>query len=70
LALLTRLIAGRQLWRQQPVVGGLDGELADILIIMMEDEPRPRTSNDTRHALTVALVKPARGASWSSSAML
>src|SRR6185369_8241086 len=37
--------------------------------------PRPRVSRDTRHALTVALVKPGRGACWnqprnSSSAML
>jgi hypothetical protein len=48
--------------------------MADILI-MMEDEPRPRASSDTRQALTVALVKPGRGACWnqlknSSSAML
>jgi hypothetical protein len=48
--------------------------IADILI-MMDDEPNPRVSNDTRQALTVAFVKPGRGASWnqpmnSSSAML
>jgi hypothetical protein len=28
---------------------------------MMEDDPRRRSSSDTRHALTVALVKPGRG---------
>jgi hypothetical protein len=47
--------------------------IADILI-MMEDDPRRRSSSDTRHALTVALVKPGR-ACWnhainSFSAML
>src|SRR5437762_4456862 len=46
-----------------------------LLIIMIDEEPRPRASSDTRHALTVALVKPGRGACWnqgrnSSSAML
>lgn len=40
--------------------------IADILI-MMEDEPRPRASRDTRHALTVALVKPGRGACCSQA---
>ena len=29
---------------------------------MMDDEPRRRSSRDTRHALTVALLKPGRGA--------
>src|SRR5258706_14370111 len=37
--------------------------IADIRI-MIDDEPRPRTSRDTRQALTVALVKPGRGACW------
>src|SRR5271168_4206446 len=32
--------------------------------IMIDDEPRPRSSSDTRRALTVALVKPGRGACW------
>jgi hypothetical protein len=27
---------------------------------MMDDDPRRRSSSDTRHALTVALVKPGR----------
>ena len=36
--------------------------VADILK-MMDDDPRCRSSNDNRHALTVALVKPGRGAS-------
>jgi len=48
--------------------------IADILI-MIDEDPSPRTSNDTRQALTVALVKPGRGACWnqprnSSNAML
>jgi hypothetical protein len=43
--------------------------------MMIDDEPRPQASSDTRQALTVALVKPGRGACWShsmnsSSAML
>ena len=36
--------------------------IADIRI-MIDDEPRPRSSSDTRQALTVAFVKPGRGAS-------
>jgi hypothetical protein len=28
---------------------------------MMEDDPSPRSSRDTRQAFTVALVKPGRG---------
>jgi len=36
--------------------------MADIRM-MIEDEPRPRASSDTRHALTVALLKPGRGSS-------
>src|SRR5262249_49427125 len=48
--------------------------IADILI-MMDEEPSLRSSSDTRQALTVAFVKPGRGACWnharnSSSAML
>src|SRR5882672_12144634 len=35
--------------------------IADILI-MIEDEPSRRASSDARHALTVALLKPGRGA--------
>jgi hypothetical protein len=42
---------------------------------MMEDDPRRRSSSDTRQALTVTFVKPGRGACWnhainSFSAML
>jgi hypothetical protein len=37
--------------------------IADILI-MMEDDPSRRSSSDARHALTVALEKPGRGACW------
>ncbi|MGA2135795.1 MAG: hypothetical protein ABSH50_26185 [Bryobacteraceae bacterium] len=36
--------------------------LADMRT-MIEDDPSPRSSSDTRQALTVALVKPGRG-SW------
>jgi hypothetical protein len=48
--------------------------IADVLI-MMEDDPRRRSSSDTRQALTVAFLKPGRGACWnhainSFSAML
>lgn len=31
---------------------------------MIDDDPSPRSSSDTRQALTVALVNPGRG-SWS-----
>jgi hypothetical protein len=41
----------------------LASELARTLLMMIEDEPRPRASSDTRQALTVALLKPGRGAS-------
>ncbi|MBZ5636170.1 MAG: carboxypeptidase regulatory-like domain-containing protein [Acidobacteriia bacterium] len=37
--------------------------MADIRTIIDED-PRPRASSDTRQALTVALAKPGRGACW------
>ena len=36
--------------------------MADIRTMMLDD-PSPRSSSVTRHALTVALVKPGRG-SW------
>ena len=48
--------------------------MADMRMMMLDD-PRPRSSRETRQALTVALVKPGRG-SWayqeknSSRAML
>src|ERR1700693_5003329 len=34
---------------------------------MMEDDPRRRSSSDTRQALTVTFVKPDRGACWNQS---
>jgi hypothetical protein len=40
--------------------------IADILI-MMDDDPSRRSSSDTRHALTVAFVKPGRGACWNQA---
>src|ERR1039457_1552632 len=36
--------------------------IANILT-MMDDDPSPRSSRDTRHAFTVALAKPGRGSS-------
>ena len=59
--------ADGQFRRQQPVVGGLRGQFADRRHSIMEDEPSRRSSRDTRHALTVALVKPGRGACWNQS---
>ena len=35
--------------------------------MMIDDDPSPRSSSDTRHALTVALVKPGRGACWNQA---
>src|SRR5580698_8484295 len=40
--------------------------IADILM-MMDEDPSRRSSSDTRQALTVALVKPGRGACWNHS---
>jgi hypothetical protein len=40
--------------------------IADILT-MIDDDPRRRSSSDTRYTLTVALVKPGRGACWNQS---
>jgi hypothetical protein len=44
-------------------------------LALIDEDPRLRASSDTRQALTVALVKPRRGACWnqlrnSSRAML
>jgi len=40
--------------------------MADMRM-MIDDEPRRRSSSDTLHALTVALVKPGRGACWNQA---
>ena len=40
--------------------------MADMRM-MIDDEPRRRSSSDTLHALTVALVKPKRGACWNQA---
>src|SRR5882672_3712888 len=54
--------AGRQLRCEQHVVGRLDRPLPDWDIRMMiDEEPKPRASSDTRQVLTVAFVKPGRG---------
>src|SRR5579862_8984101 len=75
-ALLTRAMPAASSGASSPssAASAASLRIADILI-MIDDEPRPRSSRDTRHALTVALVKPGRGACWnharnSSSAML
>ena len=75
-ALLTRAIPAASSGVSSPISAASADNLriADILM-MIDDEPSPRASRDTRHALTVALVKPGRGACWnharnSSSAML
>lgn len=36
-------------------------DLVFLEIEIIDDDPRRRSSSDTRHALTVALVKPGRG---------
>src|ERR1700691_4583827 len=66
--LFTRLIPWANSGASRPLSAASAASLriADILI-MMDDDPRPRSSSDTRHALTVALVKPGRGACWNHS---
>ena len=75
-ALLTRAIPAAISGSSSPLSAASAASLriADIRN-MIDDEPSPRASSDTRHALTVAFVKPGRGACWnqarnSSSAML
>jgi hypothetical protein len=48
-------------FRREPAASAASLRIADILI-MMDDDPSPRSSSETRHALTVALVNPGRGA--------
>jgi hypothetical protein len=75
-ALFTREIPAANSGANNPlsVASTASLRIADIRT-MIEDDPRPRSSSVTRHALTVALVKPGRG-SWayhpknSSRAML
>jgi hypothetical protein len=65
LMLLTRLIPCASSGASSPLSAA---SLASLRIadmrMMMDDDPRPRSSRDTRHALTVALVKPGHGAFW------
>jgi hypothetical protein len=65
---LTLLIPCASSGGSSPLSGASAASLriADILI-MMEDDPGWRSSSDTRHALTVALVKPGRGACWNQA---
>ena len=74
--LFTRLMPAANSGASSPLSAASAASLriADMRM-MIEDEPSLRSSSDTRHALTVALVKPGRGACWnqamnSSSAML
>ena len=76
LALFTRLMPAANSGASNPLSAASAASLriADVLI-MMDDERSRRSSRDTRQALTVALVKPGRGACWnhpiiSSNAML
>ena len=76
LALLTLAIPAASSGARIPLSAASAASLriADMRM-MIDDEPSLRSSNDTRHALTVALVKPGRGACLnharnSSSAML
>ena len=64
-ALFTRLMPAASSGASIPLSAASAASLriADILI-MMDDDPRPRSSSDTRQALTVAFEKPGRGASW------
>src|SRR5258705_7060692 len=75
-ALFTRAMPAANSGASSPLSDASTASLriADIRM-MIDDEPSPRASNDTRQALTVALVKPGRGACRyhsmnSSSAML
>ena len=75
-ALLTRAIPAANSGASNPLSAASAASLriADIRM-MIDDEPSPRASSDTRHALTVAFVKPGCGACWnharnSSSAIL
>src|SRR5579863_3084735 len=68
LTLFTRLIPWASSGASSPLSAASAASLrmADILI-MMDDDPSLRSSRDTRHALTVALVKPGRGACWNQA---
>ena len=75
-ALFTRVMPAASSGASKPLSAASAASLriADMRT-MIDDDPSLRSSSDTRHALTVALVKPGRGASWnqpinSSSAML
>src|ERR1039458_3521557 len=62
LALFTRAIPAASSGASRPlsVASTASLRMADIRT-MMDEDPRPRSSRVTRHALTVALVKPGRG---------
>ena len=61
--LFTRLMPAARSGASSPLSTASPASLriADILI-MIEDDPSRRASSDARHALTVALLKPGRGA--------
>ena len=63
LALFTREIPAANSGASNPLseASAASFRIADILT-MIDDDPNARSSSVTRHALTVALVKPGRGA--------
>ena len=66
--LFTRLIPAASSAESNPLSAASAASLRTADIRMMIDEdPSPRSSSDTRHACTVALLKPGRGACWNHS---
>ena len=67
-ALFTRAMPAASSGASRPLSAASAASLriADIRT-MIDDEPSLRSSSDTRHALTVALVKPGRGACWNQA---
>jgi hypothetical protein len=68
LTLFTRLMFCANSGASSPLSAASAASLrmADIRM-MIDDDPSRRSSSDTRHALTVAFVKPGRGACWNQS---
>src|SRR6185436_12179603 len=65
---LTRLMLAASSGARSPLSTASPASLrmADMRM-MIDDDPRPRLSRDARHALTVALLNPGRGASRNQS---
>src|SRR5579862_5964049 len=66
--LFTRLIPCANSGASSPLSAASAANLrmADMRM-MIDEDPSRRSSSDTRHALTVALVKPGRGACWNQA---